>query len=456
MTQGDGGKPLFSQGYLRWLLFVLFLITTSASMDRTILASLGQAIKADLKLTDLQLGMLGGLSFAVFYSLAGLPIARLAEGASRVKILAVATGLWSAMTALSGAASAYWQLFLFRMGVGVGEAAQLPCSYPLIADHFAREKRGRAIALVTLGIPAGSLIGAMGGGYIAQHFHWRWAFVAAGIPGLLIATLVYLTLREPPRGYADGKPPPTTKTPFGVAIKTLMAKPSYVHLLIGSTLTVFVTNGMFQFIVPFLVRNFHLPYGEAGKLFGLVSGLAAGSGTLIGGYFSDWAGKKDRRWYVWVGTLGMLLAAPAYLVALQQPTAAGATFAFGIGATFHFFYASPSVAAIQSLAPPQMRSSASALVSLGTILIGNGFGPVVIGFFSDRLAARAFTLGDYPALCPGGMAPKGGVEALANACRAASATGVREAMFIAAGVCVWAALHFYLSSRHLRRDLDAT
>jgi MFS family permease len=212
---------------------------------------------------------------------------------------------------------------------------------------------------------------------------------------------------------------------------------------------------MFQFIVPFLVRNFHLPYGEAGKLFGIVSGLGAGVGTLVGGYFSDWAGKKDRRWYVWVGAVGMLLAAPAYLFALQQPTAAGATFAFGIGATLHFLYASPSVAAIQGLSPPHMRSSASALVSLGTILIGNGCGPVVVGFFSDRLASRAFAMGDYLATCPGGTAPKGSGEALAEACRAASATGVREAMVIAAGVGVWAAIHFALAGRTLRRDLDA-
>jgi predicted MFS family arabinose efflux permease len=337
----------------------------------------------------------------------------------------------------------------------VGEAAQLPCSHPLIADHFKRENRGRAIALVTLGIPAGSLIGAMGGGFIAQHFHWRWAFVAAGAPGLLIAALIFLTLREPPRGYADGRTPPATKTPFGVAVRTMLAKPSFVHLLIGSTLTVFVTNGMFQFIVPFLVRNYHLPYGEAGKLFGIVSGLSAGAGTLIGGYFSDWAGRKDRRWYVWVGAFGMLLAAPAYLVALQQPAAAGATLAFGVGATLHFLYASPSVAAIQGLSPPHMRSSASAMVSLGTILIGNGCGPVVVGFFSDRLASRAFTLGDYLAACPGGTAPKGAAEALAAACSTASATGVREAMVVAAGVGVWAALHFALAGRTLRRDLDA-
>jgi predicted MFS family arabinose efflux permease len=455
MAQAEGDRPLFSRAYLRWLLLLLFLITTSASMDRTILAALGQAIKADLKLSDLELGALGGLSFAIFYSLAGLPIARLADRASRVRILAVATALWSAMTALSGTASLYWQLFLCRMGVGVGEAAQLPCSYPLIADHFPKEKRGRAIALVTLGVPAGSLIGAVGGGLIAQHFHWRWAFVAAGAPGLLLAALVFLTLREPPRGHADGGAAPPARTPFLVALRTLLAKASYRHLVIGSTLTVFVTNGMFQFIVPFLVRNFHLPYGEAGRLFGVVSGLAAGAGTLAGGYFSDWAGKRDRRWYVWTCAVGLILACPCYLLALQQPSAAAATAAFGVGATLHFLYAGPSVAAIQTLAPPQMRSSAAAVTSLGTILIGSGCGPVVIGFFSDRLAARAFRLGDYLALCPGGTAPRGAAESLAAACRQASATGVKEAMVIAAAACVWAALHFALAGRSLRRDLDA-
>jgi MFS family permease len=142
-------------------------------------------------------------------------------------------------------------------------------------------------------------------------------------------------------------------------------------------------------------------------------------------------------------------------VALQQPTAALATVALGVGATLHFLYASPSVAAIQTLAPPEMRSSASALVSLGTILLGSGFGPVVIGFFSDQFASRAFTLGDYAAVCPGGVAPRGSAEPLVTACQTASATGVREAMVIAAVACLWAALHFLLASRTLRRDLDA-
>ena len=455
MSQDGGERPLFSKGYVRWLLFLLFLITTSASMDRTILAALGQAIKQDLRITDFQLGMLGGLSFAVFYALAGLPIARLADRRGRVRILAIATAIWSAMTALSGLATVYWQLFLCRIGVGIGESAHVPCTHPLIADHVPKGGRGAAIALVTLGIPVGSMVGAMGGGYIAQHFHWRWAFVAAGAPGLIIAALIFLTLREPPRGYSDGGAAPKETPPFGVALKTLLAKPSFVHLLIGSTLTVFATNGMFQFIVPFLVRTYHLPYGKAGLLFGVISGVSAGSGTLLGGYFSDWAAKRDRRWYVWTGALGLSLACPVYLVALQQPTAAFATAAFGIGATLHFLYASPSVAAIQTLAPPTMRSSASALVSLGTILIGSGLGPVVVGFFSDLFAGRAFTLGDYAVLCPGGAAPKGSIDTLVSACKAASAQGVSEAMVIAAGACLWAALHFALAGRTLRRDLDA-
>jgi len=455
MTQAAGDRPLFSHGYVRWLLFLLFLITTSASMDRTILAALGQAIKTDLRITDLQLGMLGGLSFAVFYSIMGLPIARLADRRGRVRILAIATAIWSAMTALSGVASAYWQLFLCRIGVGIGESAHVPCAHPLIADHVPRGGRGAAIALVTLGIPAGSMLGAMGGGYIAQHFHWRWAFVAAGAPGLIIAALIWLTLREPPRGYSDGGAAPKETPPFGVAMRTLLAKPSFVHVLIGSTLTVFATNGMFQFIVPFLVRNFQLPYGKAGLLFGIISGVAAGAGTLLGGYLSDWAAKRDRRWYVWTGAVGLALACPVYLVALQQPAAVLATIAFGIGATLHFLYASPSVAAIQTLSPANMRSSASALVSLGTILIGSGCGPVVIGFFSDLFAGRAFTLGDYARACPGGAAPKGSAEVLTAACKAASSQGVREAMVIAACACLWAALHFALAARTLRRDLDA-
>ena len=448
-------RPIYSARYVRWLLLLLFLVNSSASMDRTIVASLGQYIKRDMGISDFQLGMLGGLSFAVFYALMGLPIAWLADRTNRTRMVAAVTAIWSAMTALSGAAGAYWQLFLFRIGVGFGEAGCLPCAHSLISDHVPRAKRGAAIAIFTLGIPAGALAGAMGGGFITQNFHWRWAFVAAGGPGLIIALLCWLTLKEPPRGYSDGaavsEPPPLM-----ASVRHLFAKPSFVHLLIGSTLTVFAINGMFQFVVPLLVRTFHLMPAKAGLLFGLVNGVAAGAGTVLGGYFADWAGKRDQRWYVWTAAIGMALAGPFYLIALRQPTAAAMTTALAAGAICHFLYAGPSIAAVQTMAPPRMRAAASAVMSLGTIIIGSGLGPTIVGLASDILAARAFTQGDYRLICPGGMAPHGAPDALRQACGAASATGVGQAMTIAAAICIWAALHYLLAARTLRKDLEVS
>ena len=454
MSGTTAERPIYSAGYVRWLLLLLFLVNCSASMDRTIIASLGQYIKKDLRISDFQLGILGGLSFAVFYAVMGLPIAWLADRTNRTRMVAVVTAVWSVMTALSGTAGAYWQLFLYRIGVGFGEAGCLPCAHSLIADHVVRTKRAAAIGIFTLGIPVGALVGAMSGGYITQHFHWRWAFVAAGAPGLIIALLAWLTLREPPRGYSDGTAP-SAPPPLMASIRYLLAKPSFVHLLIGATLSVFAINGMFQFVVPLLVRTFHLMPAKAGLLFGLVNGVAAGAGTLVGGYLADWAGRRDQRWYVWISAIGMGLAGPLYMIALRQPTAAAMTALLAAGAACHFLYSGPVVASVQTMAPPRMRAAASALMSLGTIIIGSGFGPTIVGFASDILAARAFTQGDYTVICPGGMAPRDAAEPLQQACTAASATGVGQAMVIAAAICLWAVVHYLLAARTLRKDLES-
>src|SRR5580700_357053 len=195
--------PLFSQAYSRWVVILLMLVYTSNFIDRTIVGTLGQAIKVDMKLSDAQLGLLGGFAFAFLYTILGIPIARLAEKRSRVTIISVCLAIWSGMTALCGAAASFPLLLLCRVGVGIGEAGCSPSAQSLIADYYTPERRATALSAYSFGIPLGGMIGAISGGLLAQSVGWRWAFVIVGLPGILLALLTAMSLKEPPRGYSE-------------------------------------------------------------------------------------------------------------------------------------------------------------------------------------------------------------------------------------------------------------
>ena len=196
-------QPLFSEGYKQSVLWLLVLAYTFNFIDRTIISTIGQAIKVDLKLTDTQLGLLGGLAFALLYTTLGIPIARIAERRSRVNIITIAIVIWSAFTALCGMATSFLQLLLFRVGVGVGEAGLSPPAHSLISDYFEPKKRASALSIYSFGIPLGTMFGAVAGGWIAQNLDWRMAFMMVGLPGILVAILLKVFVKEPPRGYSD-------------------------------------------------------------------------------------------------------------------------------------------------------------------------------------------------------------------------------------------------------------
>ena len=438
---------------------LLVLVYTFNFIDRTILATLGQAIKVELKISDAQLGLLQGAAFALFYTILGIPMARLTERVSRVSLIAVCLALWSGMTALCGSAANYAQLFVFRMGVGIGEAGCSPAAHSLITDLYAPRARATALAIYSFGIPLGTMIGAFSGGYIADRLGWRVALVAVGLPGIALAILLKWLVREPPRGLADtGARYSSAETPgIGAVARQLFGKASFRHVTIGATLIGFVGYGTGTFAQPYFVRAFHLSYAEVGLIFGLIGGAAAGAGTLLGGWLGDWAGKRNSVWYALIPGFGVLLAAPAYIYAFTRDTSTMAALCLVLPTLFHYLYIGPTLGVMHNLVGPRMRATATALFFLIVNLIGLGVGPYATGLLIDVFSQRAFSQmsdGSFFAQCPGGSAPSGSVDLLVQACQSSSVTGTRFGIVVVMLLLFWAALHYLLSARTLRRDLS--
>lgn len=395
-------------------------------IDRTIINIVQQPMKEELGLSDAQLGLLGGTAFALFYSVLGIPIARLAERHSRPAIIAVAIGTWSLLTAACGAAGSFAQLFLLRIGVGIGEAGGTPPSHALIADLYPPERRATAIGIYSLGVPLGILLGAVAGGAAAQALGWRLAFVVAGLPGLILAPAVLLLIREPRHGAAQREPvesPPS----LSAAIKHLCSIPSFVHLAAGIVIASTAGYALLAFTATLLVRRYGLDLAEAGFATGLVTGVAAAIGTFAGGALADRLGRRNPRYQMQVPALGVTVAAPLFVLGYQAPHGILALALLFIAGVFQFLYLGPTYAAAQSLAPRAMRATASALLLLVVNLIGLGIGPPLLGWASDRFTAAS---GD-------------------------SAAGLSTAMALMATLFLWSALHYWRAAHYLPGDLSA-
>jgi MFS family permease len=363
------------------------------------------------------------------------------------------------MTALSGTATNFLQLAAFRFGVGVGEAGCAPSAQSLISDYFPPARRSSALSVYAFGIPLGSMIGAMSGGWIAEHMSWRIAFFIVGAPGLILALITRLLLREPPRGLSEAAgaaahagPAPSLTT----VARKLFRNRSFVHLTAGATLVSFVGYGVGGFAQPYFIRNFHLGLAQVGLVFGLIGGVSAGIGTLVGGFLTDWASRRDRRWYAWVPGIGFLIALPFYMSAYVVPSWTTAALILAVPGIFAYTYLGPTFAMMHNLVEPRMRATGTALLFFILNLIGLGGGPYFTGLMSDIMTQRAFTahgLGTYAAVCPSAIAAKHADIALAHTCMAASADGVRAAILITYLFGIWGAAHFFLAARHLRADL---
>ena len=448
-------SALLTPRYKARLVSVLLFLMTLNFADRAILAVLAQPIKEDLKLTDADLGMLQGLGFAILYSLLGLPLGWLAERVSRRGLIAACVAVWSLMTATCGFAGSFATLLLGRIGVGIGEAGFLPPASSLISDHFKADRRGSVMAIILLGSPFGFLIGQSVGGWVASLWNWRVAFFALGVPGLLAALLVLLALREPPRGLAEGRVAREAAPSVRSAIATLWAMPTFRHLLIGFTVSGFAMNAVANFVLPFYLRSFGLPLATAGALFGAVAFSSNGLGMLIGGIGFDRLSRRDTRWPLWGPAMMLIVATPLYLLAFASHAIAASLVYVWFANLSLATYLAPSYATFQNLVGPRMRAFTSALVAMVVGLLGAGLGPTFLGMASDYFADRAFAAGDFIHSCPGGRAPEAAAAALDVACRAASAQGLRFALISGLVFFCWAAVHYLLAARTLKRDLYA-
>lgn len=459
-----------------WLLVAAYALNF---VDRTIVAAIGQAIKDDLKLTDTQLGLLGGLYFALLYTILGLPIARLAERAARVDIIAGAIFIWSGFTALCGAAASYAWLAAFRFGVGVGEAGLSPPAHSLISDHYPPARRASALAVYSLGVPIGVMVGAVAGGWLAQTFSWRVAFAVLGVPGIALAVAIKLLVREPVRGATEAEPP-APPPPYslrgdlketGRVARAMFGNRALLHMMLGITLISFAGYGGGAFVQPYWSRAFGLDYAQIGLITGLIAGVSQGVGVLLGGLVSDRLARRGAAaWYGLVPAIGIALAYPLTLGLFTADSWQAAALWMLFPGALSYTYMGPTYGVVQNAFPPARRATATAVLFFVLNLVALGFGPPLTGVLIDHLGAFHHAFPDAPGILPalGGLfsadgaafaaACPGGAGAVAGspgdlACRAAVTLATRQGVLVAYGVGLWAAVHYLLAARALRRGM---
>lgn len=370
-----------------YTLFLLVVVFTSSHVDRQIVAILQEPIKQYFDISDTQLGLLTGVMFALFYATLGMPMAMWADRRNRRNLIAFSITLWSAMTALCGAAMQFWQLLIARIGVGVGEAGSNPPSHSIISDLYKPEERATAMAIFSLGVNIGIMLGYLIGGWVNEFLDWRWAFVVAGAPGLLIALIVRLTMTEPPRGYADGILEKPEAPPFWAVVRHMASTPTIRHVVAGSTLTSFAGYAAIAWVPVYLQRVHGYSTGESGTILAIAIGLFGGLGTFFGGYFADRLARRNEGWRSWIVSLAALIYLPfGYLsITAEEPFWAAAWF-FG-PAIFGGVYLGTNFAILQSQLPIEMRAVGAAINLFVLNIIGLGLGPLSVGAISDATAA---------------------------------------------------------------------
>lgn len=373
--------------YRYYVLVMLTLVYVFNFIDRQLLVILQESVKGELRLTDTQLGMLSGFSFAVFYVTMGIPIARYADKGNRRNIVTLSLGLWSLMTAFSGLARNFVQLLMARIGVGVGEAGGSPSAHAMISDYFAPGKRATALSLYSSGLYAGILVGFLMGGYLNEHLGWRTAFFVLGIPGILFSILFYTTVKEPHRGATDGIAATEGETrSFVQVLKLLYSKKTFVYLALASGLHAFCIYGLFNWEPSLLARLHGMKTSEIGVALGLIFGCTGALGTFLGGYLTDYLGEKDMRWYLKVPAFAILISIPTVVGTLFWRDSFFSLFCLGLCSFLYSIYLGPAIAVSHRLVPASLRALTSAILFLVINLIGLGFGPLVVGIISDLLA----------------------------------------------------------------------
>ena len=428
MSRTEEEKALsITPSYRSYALALFLLVYVINFVDRQIFSILIEPIRLEIHLSDTQLGLLGGIAFAIFYTFAGIPIARWADVGVRKNIVALALVIWSVMTMFTSTAKGFGTLLIARVGVGIGEAGCSPPIHSLISDMYPEEERGTALSTYALGIPIGAAIGTLVGGWIGEYFGWRMAFLVVGLPGIIVAIVVFFTVREPPRGHSEPDHVEVQKdlVPLADTIRFLWGLKAFRHLSFAGALHAFVGYGVGLFIPAFFMRVHGFGLAETSTYLFLI-GLTGMIGTYLGGYLSDRMGRKDKRWYMGVPGIATIISVPFAVLFYTTGDPMLAIVLAIPGAILGPMYLGPTFAMTQTLVPPAMRSTASAILLFVLNLIGLGLGPVFAGFLSDTLK------------------PGYGEESIRY-----------SLLILAVAGNIWSALHYYLASRTLREDLVA-
>jgi MFS family permease len=371
------------------VLFLLLFAYIFNFIDRNIVGVLAVPIRTEFDLSDTALSSLG-IAFGIFYAVIAIPIAWLADRKSRVNIIAAAVALWSLLTAVCGMVQSYGQLVVARMGVAVGEAGGIAPSYSLIADYFPRHRRARALAFFSLGIPIGSALGIIFGGWLAAHLSWRSAFVIVGLLGLPAALLIKLFIKEPVRGGLDPAPiaAATAEAPsVGVVARTMAGNPSFWLLSFGAASGSILGYGLIFWLPSFFNRSFGLPLDQVGWFYGSIVLVGGVLGTWLGGLIGDRLGPDRPGAYALIPATCFLLAAPAFALGLFAPNLIIAWLLFTFGQMLALAWLGPVITAVQHIVPPTMRATTSASFLFVNNLIGIAFGIFFLGYMSDQMKA---------------------------------------------------------------------
>ena len=409
-----------------WLLLTVYVFNF---IDRQIVNILAEPIARDLDLSDTQIGLMTGLAFALFYTVLGIPIARLADRPTthRPRLIALALAVWSGMTALCGVAQNFWQLLLARIGVGVGEAGCTPPAHSLISDMVPPDKRASALAFYSLGIPVGSLLGMVIGGLLADYLGWREAFVVVGLPGVTLALVVWFVLKDPRRSDAAAilqAKAAAPALPLRQALAEVMGSRAYILLVCAGSGAAFLSYGKTTWTTIFFQRTHELTAGQTGLWFGIIGGVGGILGTWLGGYLADRYGVRNRRHVLTAPAVGMALAIPLAIAAYHAPNWPLALVLIFLPQVFNSLYYGPCYSAAQGLVPIRARAIAAAALLFFQNLIGLGLGPLFFGVLSDVLE------------------PTYGAESVRYVLYGAAVLGLVPAFF------------FWRCSLHLDRELD--
>ena len=407
-----------------YVLGVLTVVYALNIADRFSISTLIEPIRLELHLSDSGIGFLTGVALAIFYVTVGIPIASFADHANRRNIVAVALAVWSGMTALCGLSQSYWQLLLARFGVGIGEAGGTAPSTSLLADKFSAEKRPMALTIFALGACLGAWLGSSVAGGIAQNNGWRAAFLALGVPGLVFALIVWLTVREPRRGALDGNALTSTRSSLRETLKFLSHQRAAIHLLIGGSVATFWSWGLMWWTPTFLVRSHHMTVGQAGAVLGHMHLIAGTAGTLLAGWLVSWRAASDPRyvsrllaWFVALSTIPSILL---YWV-VPTSTATILLWAFVPGV---YFYIGPILGLLQNVVPAQMRATSCAVLLFTANFANLVLAPQLVGWMSDWFVASF----------------------------GAGAESLRWALLVIAPTGFWAAYHLWRSAATIRED----